>query len=166
MTSRRSVLTQGAALLGATSTGLLHQSAQAQSGKIRVGLMLPYTGTFAQMGFTIERELRLREHARVGEKIQKELSGVMYEGAITHYEHGPFHVEYEDGDVERRVKGHLLRRHVRRAPPTAPAAPSMWPVMDFVDDTCVFFAASPNSPLIASVSHTSPIGVEVPWALM
>ncbi|MFN5098511.1 ABC transporter substrate-binding protein, partial [Limnohabitans sp.] len=60
MTSRRSVLTQGAALLGATSSGLLvPQSALAQSGKIRVGLMLPYTGTFAQLGQAIENGVRM-----------------------------------------------------------------------------------------------------------
>jgi outer membrane PBP1 activator LpoA protein len=60
MTSRRSVLTQGAALLGATSTSLLvSQNALAQSGKIRVGLMLPYTGTFAQLGVAIENGVRM-----------------------------------------------------------------------------------------------------------
>ena len=60
MTSRRSVLTQGAALLGATSAGILApQSALAQSGKIRVGFMLPYTGTFAQLGVAIENGVRM-----------------------------------------------------------------------------------------------------------
>ena len=60
MTSRRSLLTQGAALLGATSSSLLvPQSALAQSGKIRVGLMLPYTGTFAQLGVAIENGVRM-----------------------------------------------------------------------------------------------------------
>ena len=58
--SRRQVLAQGAALLGATSSGLLvPQSALAQSGKIRVGLMLPYTGTFAQLGQAIENGVRM-----------------------------------------------------------------------------------------------------------
>ena len=58
--SRRQILTQGAALLGATSSGLLvPQSALAQSGKIRVGLMLPYTGTFAQLGVAIENGVRM-----------------------------------------------------------------------------------------------------------
>lgn len=57
---RRQVLTQGAALLGSASAGLLvPQSALAQSGKIRVGLMLPYTGTFAQLGMAIENGLRM-----------------------------------------------------------------------------------------------------------
>ena len=60
MTSRRSILTQGAALLGATSSGLLiPQSALAQSGKIRVGFMLPYTGTFAALGNAIENGFRM-----------------------------------------------------------------------------------------------------------
>ena len=54
MTSRRLVLSRSAALIGAASTGLLVPSlARAQSGKIRVGLMLPYTGTFAQLGVAI-----------------------------------------------------------------------------------------------------------------
>ena len=43
--SRRLVLTRSAALLGAASSSmLLPELAQAQSGKIRVGLMLPYSG--------------------------------------------------------------------------------------------------------------------------
>jgi branched-chain amino acid transport system substrate-binding protein len=58
--SRRQILGQGAALLGTASTGLLvPQSALAQSGKIRVGLMLPYTGTFAQLGMAIENGFRM-----------------------------------------------------------------------------------------------------------
>ena len=58
--SRRQLLAQGAALLSATSSGLLvPQSALAQTGKIRVGLMLPYTGTFAQLGVAIENGFRM-----------------------------------------------------------------------------------------------------------
>ena len=57
MTSRRLVLSRSAALIGAASTGLLVPSlARAQSGKIRVGLMLPYTGTFAQLARRGDRE--------------------------------------------------------------------------------------------------------------
>jgi len=53
--SRRKVLSQRAALIGAASTGLgLTQQAVAQTGKLRVGLMLPYTGTFEQLGVAIE----------------------------------------------------------------------------------------------------------------
>ena len=60
MTSRRLILSQGASLIGAASTGFLLPSlARAQSNKIRVGLMLPYTGTFAQLGVAIENGFRL-----------------------------------------------------------------------------------------------------------
>ena len=60
MTSRRIVLSQRAALLGAATSGLLlPQTAQAQLGKVRVGLMLPYTGTFAQLGVAIENGFRM-----------------------------------------------------------------------------------------------------------
>ena len=60
MTSRRLLLSRGAALIGAASTSLLlPQYARAQSGKLRVGLMLPYTGTFAQLGVAIENGFRL-----------------------------------------------------------------------------------------------------------
>ena len=56
MTTRRHVLTHSAAAIGAVaSTGLLlPQIARAQAGKIRVGFMLPYTGTYAQLGVAIE----------------------------------------------------------------------------------------------------------------
>ena len=59
-TTRRLVLTRSAAVIGAASTGLLlPELAQAKSGKLRVGLMLPYTGTFAQLGVAIENGFRL-----------------------------------------------------------------------------------------------------------
>ena len=59
-TTRRLVLTRSAAVIGAASTGLLlPELANAQSGKLRVGLMLPYTGTFAQLGVAIENGVRL-----------------------------------------------------------------------------------------------------------
>ena len=58
MTSRRLVLTRSAALIGAASTGLL-LPVRAQGAKIRVGLMLPYTGTFAQLGVAIENGFRM-----------------------------------------------------------------------------------------------------------
>ncbi|NBT56278.1 MAG: ABC transporter permease [Betaproteobacteria bacterium] len=59
-TTRRLVLTRSAAVIGAASTGLLlPEMANAQSGKLRVGLMLPYTGTFAQLGVAIENGVRL-----------------------------------------------------------------------------------------------------------
>ena len=60
MTSRRLVLTRSAAVIGAASTGLLlPQIARAQSNKVRVGFMLPYTGTFAQLGVAIENGVRM-----------------------------------------------------------------------------------------------------------
>jgi branched-chain amino acid transport system substrate-binding protein len=60
MTSRRLVLTRSAAIVGAASTGLLlPQIARAQGNKVRVGLMLPYTGTFAQLGVAIENGVRM-----------------------------------------------------------------------------------------------------------
>ena len=60
MTSRRLVLSRSAALIGAASAGLLlPEIARAQSGKVRVGLMLPYTGTFAQLGVAIENGVRM-----------------------------------------------------------------------------------------------------------
>jgi branched-chain amino acid transport system substrate-binding protein len=60
MSTRRLVITRGAAFVGAASTGLLlPQIARAQSSKIRVGLMLPYTGTYAQLGVAIENGIRM-----------------------------------------------------------------------------------------------------------
>ena len=60
MTTRRLVISRSAALVGAASTGLLLPSiARAQSGKVRVGFMLPYTGTYAQLGVAIENGVRM-----------------------------------------------------------------------------------------------------------
>jgi branched-chain amino acid transport system substrate-binding protein len=60
MSTRRLVLTRSAAVIGAASSGLiLPEIARAQSNKIRVGLMLPYTGTFAQLGVAIENGFRM-----------------------------------------------------------------------------------------------------------
>ena len=53
---RRELLIGAGALAGAS---LLPSLARAQSAKIRLGLMLPYTGTFAQLGVAIENGLRL-----------------------------------------------------------------------------------------------------------
>jgi branched-chain amino acid transport system substrate-binding protein len=57
---RRQVL-QGAAAMGgaAAVSALLPSTARAQSNPIRLGLMLPFTGTFAQLGVAIENGLRL-----------------------------------------------------------------------------------------------------------
>jgi branched-chain amino acid transport system substrate-binding protein len=60
MTSRRLVLTRGAALVGAASTGILLPGiVRAQSSRVRVGFMLPYTGTFSQLGVAIENGVRM-----------------------------------------------------------------------------------------------------------
>ena len=60
MTTRRLVIARSAALIGAASTSLLlPEIVHAQSNKIRVGLMLPYTGTFAQLGVAIENGFRM-----------------------------------------------------------------------------------------------------------
>ena len=60
MSSRRLVLTRSAAVIGAASTGLLlPEIVRAQSAKVRVGFMLPYTGTFAQLGVAIENGFRM-----------------------------------------------------------------------------------------------------------
>jgi branched-chain amino acid transport system substrate-binding protein len=60
MTTRRHVITRTAAVIGAASSGLLlPQWARAQSDKVRVGFMLPYTGTFAQLGVAIENGFRM-----------------------------------------------------------------------------------------------------------
>src|SRR6266404_4737431 len=45
-----------------------------------------------------------------------------------------------------------------------PAPPSKCPVMDFVELTGTFLARSPKTLLRATVSRTSPMGVEVPCA--
>ncbi len=59
-TSRRVLLQRGAAIVGAASTGLLlPQIARAQSDKVRVGFMLPYTGAFAPLGVAIENGFRM-----------------------------------------------------------------------------------------------------------
>ncbi len=60
MASRRLLLSRTAALIGAASTGLLLPAiTRAQAGKLRVGLMLPYTGNFATLGVAIENGFRM-----------------------------------------------------------------------------------------------------------
>ena len=58
--SRRLMLSRSAAVVGASSAGLLlPQIVRAQSNKIRVDFMLPYTGTYAQLGVAIENGVRM-----------------------------------------------------------------------------------------------------------
>ena len=60
MTTRRLVLSRSAAVIGAASTGLLlPEIVRAQGNKVRVGFMLPYTGTYAQLGVAIENGFRM-----------------------------------------------------------------------------------------------------------
>lgn len=61
MTNRRHLLSRSAALFGAASSGLLlPRLSFAQGGApIKVGLMLPYTGTYAQLGIAIENGFRM-----------------------------------------------------------------------------------------------------------
>jgi branched-chain amino acid transport system substrate-binding protein len=67
MTTRRLVLTRSAAVVGAASAGLLlPQIVRAQGNKVRVGLMLPYTGTFAQLGVAIENGVRMAINEKGG----------------------------------------------------------------------------------------------------
>ncbi len=59
-TTRRLVLSRGAVLAGAATSGLLlPEIARAQGAKIRVGLMLPYTGAYAPLGVAIENGVRM-----------------------------------------------------------------------------------------------------------
>ena len=62
--TRRKLLSQ-TGLLAATAL-LLHSSAVAQSQKVRVGLMLPYTGTYAQLGTAITNGFKLAVSERGG----------------------------------------------------------------------------------------------------
>ncbi|OIN92555.1 MAG: ABC transporter permease [Comamonadaceae bacterium CG1_02_60_18] len=58
--TRRLVLSRSSALIGAAASGaLLPALSLAQTGKVRVGLMLPYTGTYAALGVAIENGFRL-----------------------------------------------------------------------------------------------------------
>src|SRR3982751_1715605 len=67
MTTRRLVLSRSAAIVGAASAGLLlPEIVRAQSNKVRVGLMLPYTGTFAQLGVAIENGVRMAINEKGG----------------------------------------------------------------------------------------------------
>jgi branched-chain amino acid transport system substrate-binding protein len=57
---RRGFLRGAAATAGAAAAGMLLPAlARAQGAKLRLGLMLPYTGTYAQLGAAIENGLRL-----------------------------------------------------------------------------------------------------------
>jgi branched-chain amino acid transport system substrate-binding protein len=58
--TRRGFLRGAAATAGIAAAGaLLPSLVLAQGAKLRVGLMLPYTGTYSQLGAAIENGLRL-----------------------------------------------------------------------------------------------------------
>ena len=60
MTTRRLVLARSAAVIGAASTSLLlPEIVRAQSNKVRLGFMLPYSGAYGQIGLTIENGFRM-----------------------------------------------------------------------------------------------------------
>jgi branched-chain amino acid transport system substrate-binding protein len=74
MTTRRLVLTRSAAAIGAASTGLLlPQIVRAQSNKVRIGLMLPYTGTFGLIGAGIENAFRMAIDEKGGKLAGREI---------------------------------------------------------------------------------------------
>jgi branched-chain amino acid transport system substrate-binding protein len=60
MTSRRRFVQQAGALAGALALGALVPTiARAQAAKLRIGMMLPYTGTFAALGTAITQGFNL-----------------------------------------------------------------------------------------------------------
>ena len=65
---RRGFLKGSSAIAGATAAGSLLPvgTAMAQQGKLKVGLMLPYTGTFAQLGVAITNGFKLAVEERGG----------------------------------------------------------------------------------------------------
>ncbi|HNQ56509.1 MAG: ABC transporter permease [Rhodocyclaceae bacterium] len=76
---RREFLKGTAAVAGATAVGTLAPFglAQAQSGKIKVGLMLPYTGTFAALGVAITNGFKLAVEERGGKLGGREIEYIV-----------------------------------------------------------------------------------------
>jgi branched-chain amino acid transport system substrate-binding protein len=67
MTTRRKFVQGGAALASASAIGaLLPTPARAQSAKLRIGMMLPYTGTFAALGTAITQGFNLAVDENAG----------------------------------------------------------------------------------------------------
>jgi len=74
MTTRRLVLTRTAAAVGTASAGfLLPEIVRAQSNKVRVGLMLPYTGAYAPLGVAIENGVRMALDEKGGKLAGREI---------------------------------------------------------------------------------------------
>ena len=65
-----------AALAAAAAVALLSASATAQAPKLKVGLMLPYTGTFAALGMAIENGFRLNVAEQGGKLAGREIEFV------------------------------------------------------------------------------------------
>ena len=57
--SRRRLLAGSGVLLGGAATIGLPRLARAQGAPVKIGFMLPYTGTFAQIGIAIENGFRM-----------------------------------------------------------------------------------------------------------
>ncbi|BBO21232.1 MAG: ABC transporter substrate-binding protein [Rhodocyclaceae bacterium] len=76
---RREFLKGTAAVAGATAVGTLAPFglAQAQSGKIKVGLMLPYTGTYAALGVAITNGFKLAVEERGGKLGGREIEYIV-----------------------------------------------------------------------------------------
>jgi len=76
---RREFLKGTAAVAGATAVGTLAPFglAQAQTGKIKVGLMLPYTGTFAALGVAITNGFKLAVEERGGKLGGREIEYIV-----------------------------------------------------------------------------------------
>jgi branched-chain amino acid transport system substrate-binding protein len=71
---RRDFLIKTSALAGASAVGGLWPTfASGQSAKVKVGLMLPYTGTFAQLGVAIENGFRLALQEKGGKIAGREI---------------------------------------------------------------------------------------------
>jgi len=72
MSTRRLILNRIPAMIGAASSGLMLPAiSRAQSGRVRVGFMLPYTGIFSQLGVAIENSFRLaidEQSGKLGER--------------------------------------------------------------------------------------------------
>src|SRR5438094_976759 len=72
----RFIRTPLVALALAACAALLSASATAQSPKLKVGLMLPYTGTFAALGVAIENGFRLYVNEQGGKLGGREIEFV------------------------------------------------------------------------------------------
>ncbi|HSW22374.1 MAG TPA: ABC transporter substrate-binding protein [Burkholderiaceae bacterium] len=72
----RKTTSRVAGLAAAIAVALLSASATAQAPKLKVGLMLPYTGTFAALGVAIENGFRLQLSEQGGKLAGREIEFV------------------------------------------------------------------------------------------